>query len=118
MVMALPVSRALSEGQIVRDIRLRLDSASLDELRVIQTAIVRLEILRRATAAGTAELGRPWSALDEALRLELTDVQLERERDARPCTCGHDIDRHRAPGAECVVDGCACSTHIDLGGEG
>lgn len=59
------------------DISGHLDDCSLDELVVIRRCIERLEVLRAATTAGTAELGRPWSALDEALRLELTDVRMK-----------------------------------------
>lgn len=50
-----------------------------DELTVVRRCIERLKVLRAATVAGTAELGRPWSALDEALRLEMTDVRMKRE---------------------------------------
>ena len=89
----------------------KLDTASLDEVRVVDRVVDRFEALRRP-GAGLA--GIDHSELDSALLLELSDMRLERERsDAQ-----HEADRDQAVGpAMCLgrVHGgryCTADAHL------
>lgn len=57
----------------------RLDTSSLDEVRVVDRVVDRLELLQKP-GSGLAWIG--CSDLDSALLLELSDLRLERERAA------------------------------------
>lgn len=75
-----------------------LDTASLDETIALGRCTERIEVLRKPQPATECTPDRcspacqldQWSALDQALQLELTDVRLKREQSQTPMCLGID----------------------------
>jgi len=61
------------------------DDATIDEIAVVARVMQRFERMRASRG------DHSWSALDDALQLELTDVRLEREHGDRQHEAARDV---------------------------